>query len=425
MKNVYIYTDGCECRLLDSKKISEYFRLNKYHIVKNPKDAEIIIYITCSFTDKAAEIFVNTIKEFKKYNAEIIVGGCIPLIDKKILQENFEGKTFTTKNINDIDRLFPDNKIKFKDIDDANILNKNIDDKKLLGVATQFINKSKILQKIAFKLKEIFLKNFFGEDSFILDTYYITYSKKPLFNIRISRGCLGNCTYCVIKNAIGTHKSKPVEECIKEFKKGLSNGYKQFVINADDTGAYGIDINSTLPELLKQMIKLPGDYYIAIRNLHPGWVVKYIDELEKIFATGRILSLDVQIQSSSNRILKLMNRYSDIKKIEAAILRIKRISLDIKINTNFIAGFPTETEDEFRKTINFLIKMELNGYVISFSLKKGSKANDINPKISKLEKQKRMDYAKKTLKKAGYTSFYTKRARMLLFEKKKKQGKIK
>jgi len=69
--------------------------------------------------------------------------------------------------------------------------------------------------------------------------------------------------------------------------------------------------------------------------------------------------------------------------------------------------------------------MELNGYVISFSLKKGSKANDINPKISKLEKQKRMDYAKKTLKKAGYTSFYTKRARMLLFEKKKKQGKIK
>ena len=418
MKNVFIYTDGCELRLIDAKKISNYLSLNKYQIIDNPDRADIIIYITCAFLERATEISLNKIKEFQKYNAELIVAGCLSAIDKEELRKIFDGKTITTKDIDDIDKLFQDNKIKFCDIDDANLLYANIDERTLVGVLKKLIRKSKRLENIAIKIKEIFLKYFFGTTSLILDSYYISTSQKSLFHIRISGGCLGSCTYCAIKKAIGEHKSKPIETCLKEFKKGLSNGYKNFILEADDSGAYGLDIGSDLPELLNKITSIPGEYSVAIRNLHPRWVVKYIDDLEKILSTGKIDSIDVPIQTSSSRILKLMNRYSNTVKIKDVILRLKQSYPGIKINTCYILGFPTETDEEFRETLDFIKKLNMGGYVFRFSCKKGSKAENIEPKIPEEEISKRMKFAKKFLKHTGYTAISTRRTHFLIFEKK-------
>jgi tRNA A37 methylthiotransferase MiaB len=419
MKKVYIYTDGCECRLLDAKKISDYLKKNKYLIVESPDKSDLIIYVTCAFLNEAKEMFLKKIEEFKKYKTEVIVAGCLPEIDKDALDTVFDGKIISTKNLDKIDSLFPENKVKFSEIDDANFLHENIDQKTLFGSVKNIVRKSKLLDKIAVKIKGLFLRSFFGSNSLILETYYVSYSKKPLFHIRISWGCLGNCAYCAIKRAIGEHKSKPVDECIKEFKKGLTEGYKQFIIEADDSGAYGFDNGSTLPELLKQFVLITGEYTIAIRNLHPRWVVKYIDELEEIVKSKKIVSMDIPIQSNSSRILKLMNRYSDTKKVKNALNRLQNAHPDLKINSCYILGFPSETEEEFYETIDFIKKMKVNGYVFPFSCKKGSIAEKMEPKISKKIISKRMKYAKKMLKNGGYTALFTSRAHFLLFEKAK------
>ena len=420
MKKVFIYTEGCEPRMLDAKRISNYLTKNKYEIVYKPENADIIIFVTCAFLNRTTEIFLKEIEEFQKYDAELIVAGCIPAIDKDGLKKVFNGKTITTKDLDNIDKLFPEIETKFCDMEDANLLHENIDKHTIIGSLSKFIQKSKTLEAITTKIKEIFLINIFGENSLILDTYYVTYSKKPLFHIRISWGCLGRCAYCAIYRAIGKHKSKPLEQCLNEFKKGLSKGYKQFVIEADDSGAYGLDINSNFSELLKKFTDFPGEYTIAIRNLHPRWVVKYIDELEKILQSGKIVSIDIPLQSSSSRILKLMNRYSNTKKIEEAIFRLKNASPKTKLNSHLILGFPTETEEDFKETLDFVKKTDICGYFLPFSCKKGSKAEEIKPKITKEEMLKRKKIAKKILKRSGYIAITTRRARFLIFEKKVK-----
>lgn len=141
MKKVFILTEGCELRLLDAKRISRYLSQNKYQIVYKPENADIIIYVTCAFLNRATEIFLKEIEELQKYDAELIVAGCIPGIDKEGLNKIFSGKTITTKDLDNIDKLFPDIQTKFCDIDDANLLHENIDKRTVIGALKNFIQK--------------------------------------------------------------------------------------------------------------------------------------------------------------------------------------------------------------------------------------------------------------------------------------------
>ncbi|ENO12439.1 2-methylthioadenine synthetase [Thermoplasmatales archaeon SCGC AB-539-C06] len=87
MKKIFIYGGTCELRFLDAKKICYYLSKNDYEIVYKPKDADIIIFITCATLDDLVEYSFNKIKEFKKYDAELIVAGCLPSIEKEGLSK--------------------------------------------------------------------------------------------------------------------------------------------------------------------------------------------------------------------------------------------------------------------------------------------------------------------------------------------------
>ncbi len=101
-------------------------------------------------------------------------------------------------------------------------------------------------------------------------------------------------------------------------------------------------------------------------------------------------------------------------------MRLKKASPRIKLNTHLILGFPTETEEDFKETLDFISKTDIGGYFLPFSCKKGSKAEEIEPKISDEEISKRKKYAKKFLKKSGYATITTRRVRFIIFEKKVK-----
>ncbi|ENO12440.1 2-methylthioadenine synthetase [Thermoplasmatales archaeon SCGC AB-539-C06] len=259
------------------------------------------------------------------------------------------------------------------------------------------------MENVWIKIEKYILKNLFDEYSYIARQL----SKKSLFHIRISWGCLGNCSYCGVKKAIGSFKSKPIDQCITEFRKGLNQGYKHFVINADDTGAYGKDIGSSLPELLDKITKISGKYEISIRNLHPKWIIKYIDDLEEIIKEYEIISVDVPLQSWNRRILKLMNRCSDIEKIKDAFLRLHTSCPDLSINTEFILGFPTETEEEFKQNLDFIKESDFSRIgLYQFSCKDGTEAENIEPKIPQEEILRRLKYAKKFMKNIGYSKLF-------------------
>jgi MiaB/RimO family radical SAM methylthiotransferase len=391
MRKVYLWSNGCERRLLDTKRFSEYLIKNNYSITNKPENADLIILVSCSFIDRLTNEALNKIITFQKQcDAELIVAGCLPAIDKEKLDHIFTGKTVITSylngDMNKIDILFPENKIKFRDMQDANTYELNYEEK------------TKFLIGGYHKIKRYACKNLFGRHSLFYSPLY-----EKSFYIRISWGCLGNCSYCGIKKAVVPFESKPIEQCIKEFEKGLQEGYETFILSGDDTGAYGSDVNSTFPALLDNMTKLTGEYNITIRDLNPFWLVKYIEDLEEIFKRNKITYLDVPIQSGASRILKLMNRYSNIELMKDAFIRLKRISPNAVINTHYIVGFPSETEEEFKQTLSFIKEVSFdNIIVIPFSLKTGTKAERIEPKITDEEISKRVDYAKYYFKKTGY-----------------------
>ena len=406
IEKVCIYaSDVCRKRSLDASKIRDYLTKNKYEVIYNLKDADTIIFVTCGVADRATESSLKKVEEFQQYEAELIVAGCLPAIEKEKLSKIFNGKTIITKDLDNLDRFFPENKVRIKDVDDANHLYDYIYDDMLYSGVRRILTKLRLLSwvdKTYLDVRNYVLRDWIGEQSPLYEVL-----TKDHYHIRVSWGCLGNCAYCGIKKAIGTHKSKPLDQCVQEFKKGLKQGYKHFIITSDDVGAYGSDISSSFSELLDKLTRISGDYKIFVTDLHPMWVVKYIDGLEEIIKRGKIDILNIPLQSGCARVLKLMNRYSDVDRMKKAILRLKNAYPSLSLLSQNIGGFPTEKEDEFKETLRFIKEVDFDGGLIyPFSCKTGTEAEKIEPKIPQKEIINRLKYAKKYMRSSGYTVTY-------------------
>ncbi|UCF49902.1 MAG: radical SAM protein [Thermoplasmatales archaeon] len=405
-------------RYLDATRISKYFARNNYKIVNKPKDADIIFFLTCGAFDHLSDESLRMVKEFQKYEAELIVGGCLPEIEKDKLNSVFQGRTINTKDLDKdpdkMDELFPENIVKFRDVDDANASFSNLNEGDFVGAVKNFLGNIGWLEKILVNFQTQIFKSVYGKNSF----FYNIMVDEPMYRMRISWGCNSNCSYCGIKQAIGTHKSKPLEKVLEEFKFGLKNGHKHFMMNADDIGAYGTDIGSSFSELLDKMTSIDGEYFISIANLSPRWVIKYIDHLEDLMKREKIIRIGVPVQSGSNRILKLMNRFHDKEKIKDALIRLKTVFPKLSLHTHIIVGFPTETDEEFKQTLDFIKDCKFSaGQLMPFSSKSGSEAASIEPKIPMDEINKRLIYAKSFFKKEGYSVKYKSQGRTFLFDK--------
>ena len=431
---VFIYEiSTCNRRKLDGYKLYEYFTKNNYRIVNNPKLADFIILITCAYSNKHNELSLEMTKKFLEYNAELIVVGCLPNIDKENLRNIFEGKTIGTNELEKIDDFFPKNKLKFSDLKDANSPWENVDEYESIISLKKMLKNSQTATKLQNGLSNYLEKKFLHKKSanyhetvfnyitakYVKEKWNPNYSiYKDAYFIRPSWGCLSNCSYCVIKNAIGPLKSKSLDVVITEFRNGLNLKYNNFIFDADDIGAYGIDIGTTLSELLDKITDIPGDYKIHIRNINPVWIVKYANGLEKVIRKNKIKGIGCSIQSGNPRILKLMQRYSDTEKIKDAFFKLFESCPDLILGTECISGFPTETMYEFTETLDFIKEIDFSlGYIFPFSCRSGTAAEKINPKIPDNEISYRMRYARKYLKKIGYNNSFIKNYKILLFTK--------
>jgi len=400
MKKVYIQAYSCRRRLLDSRRIESYFIKNGHKIVNSPKKADIIFYIACGFHGDVASHNFKKITKLQKYKAKLIVAGCLPINEKENLSKYFTGTTIGTKELNradsKIDHIFPENKIKFNEVEDGNICFP-LDTKS--NIYMKFLRKNILLEKIFLKILDYFQKLILGENSFD----HILFPIKQPFHVRIAEGCNNKCSFCIIRFSAGPFHSKPFNQCIGEFKKGLSEGYKNFVICAVDTGCYGTDIHSSFPELLGAMVKIPGDYKISIRTFNAHWLIKYIDELEEIFKSGKIKNIGIAIQSGSPRIIKLMNRSYNLEKVKNAIQRLRAADPNLIIENHYMVGFPTETEENFQATLNFINDIDSNFLVFfRFSSRPGTPLDKLQPKITSEQIEHRIKKAQKYLKNLGY-----------------------
>ena len=408
-KKIFIHAKYvCERAKTDARKLAIYFTENGYKIVDNPKKADLIIFNSCGYSNPLAQHCLNEIKKLKKYDAELIVVGGLPETDKEEFEKIFNGKTLSHKDIDKIDTFFPQHAIKFNTVRDCNISWMTIDETTPKDIIKKIAIQNPLTKKIYVSLFDYYFQKTIGKNYLILSNP-LDIPTDHIYRIEIARGCSFHCSYCAIRKSIGPFQSKPLNNCINEFKQGLKNRYNTFYITAPDPGCYGTDIGTTYPTLLQQITSFDGDYLITLDGLNPVWLVQYIKEIEEILKTKKINAISVPIQSGNTRILKLMNRFSNTEKIKDALLRIKQNYPNVTLATGCIIGFPTETEQEFKETIMFIEDVQFDiGFLNPISIKSNTKAEQIDPKISKEEITKRIHYAKKHLKQRGYNTVYTK-----------------
>jgi len=411
----------CSRRSLDTRKIYDYLIKNNYKIVNDPKKADIIVLNTCSYSNVVGDNSLKKVEEFKALNKELIVVGCLPEIKKEELDKIFKGKKITTKEIEKIDEFFKPKNSKYAEVEDTNILWQNLNERKMGRTFNNLVEK--IGDNFAKKVNGIYCSTLGKLHGMNSKEYTANLLEKQTYYVRISRGCFGNCSYCAIKKAIGPLKSKPIEECVKEFKKGINLGYKIFRFGADDIGAYGLDNKSNFIELLTEISNIPGNYTIEIETISPRWIIKYFDEFESFLKDNKISMIFSAVQSANNRILNLMNRYYTKEELEYTFNTLRKYK-SVRLGTEIIAGFPTETMDEFEDSLNFIKGIQFDwGFVNPFSLIQGTPAVNIKPYISQEQVVKRTLFAKDFFDKIGYKVLYYKKQKrnpiVLEFYKKK------
>jgi len=401
---IFIVSNGCPRRLLDSSRIAQYFILNGCQIVDKPQTADYIIFITCSFIKAREEQCWRYIDELKKYKGELIILGCLPEIIPTKFSQEFKGKYLSTKNLSKIDALFSEFKIKFSDIPDTGSLYPNPKEFKqevysnVIGWLVRASNRFFML----FTSRKSFFKK-------ILKALKIYGIKTGLFKnkcayLRVSNGCIENCSYCSIVKAIGKLTSKPIKDCVSEYKRFLDKGFREFVILGDNTGAYGLDIGSSFGEFLENLAIVSGNYDVSwhLEQIHPRWIFRYKTEILKMVKEKKVRKISCSIQSGSNRILKLMNRHHTIEEITEALLLFRKYNSELKLRTDIIVGFPSETEEDFRATLDAIKKIQFN-YVFVYPYYDGYEtiASNLDNKIGPEIMEKRMKIAERFLDQEG------------------------
>jgi MiaB/RimO family radical SAM methylthiotransferase len=381
-KKVFIFTIGCEKRFIDAKRVMEYFKKNKWKIAKTPMRCDLIFFNTCAVNKHAEDACIKKIIKFKKLNADLIIAGCLPSINKERLKKYFNGLTLSPHSLDKIDKIFPNHQVKFSQIPDAN----------------EFYGVDWLREGLLEKFKNFLIKN------------------EKISYIRISNGCLGKCSYCGIRRAVGRLKSKPLRDCLKELDLGLKSGVRKFIIEGDDVGAYGLDIGLNFPYLMKRMISKEGKFKLYITNFNPKWLLIYEKDLLNIFRSSKIGKIELCMQSGSEKILRLMNRYVPVRKVEEILKKIKAENPNLKLRIHIMVGFPKESEDDFTETLKFIEEVPLSElYVFKFHRVPNTIAAKLRPLVPEEIVQKRIKAIKNIAKAKNIKLVLDERAHERLF----------
>ena len=350
--NFFLISLGCPKNLTDSEDFCARLVAHGHNLVFDVKDADAVLINTCGFLASSVKEAEENIKyALKLKNAgkikKVFVTGCmVERLGKSVL-----------KKFPKIDLAFS---IKAQD-NIENILAKR-------GALLPAI--SKTLHAPEFKMG--------------LTLPHTAY-------LKIADGCNNRCSYCTIPFIRGIYRSKPLEEVLEEAKIMAASGVKEISLIAQDTTSYGQDLygKPQLEKLLKKLVKIKGLERFRIMYAYPHRVTK---ELAKIMAGEEKIYpyLDLPLQHISAPILKAMNRHCGPEQIKEVLAMLRSTVKNIAIRTNFIVGFPGESEEQFEELKNFVRDFKFdNVAVFEYFRERGASSYNFKHQISASTKRRR------------------------------------
>ena len=174
---------------------------------------------------------------------------------------------------------------------------------------------------------------------------------------QISQGCNFACSYCIVKYARGKLRSFPPEEIVKDIRSAVAEGCREIWLTSQDDSQYGMDTGVKLPELLRMISEIPGDFKVRVGMMNPFSVLPILDELVDAFDSDKVFKLlHLPIQSASHSVLKNMNRLHKMDSVDTIITKFRARFEDFSLFTDIIVGFCDETDEDFEETIEWVKK---------------------------------------------------------------------
>ena len=345
MKNFTVITLGCPKNTVDSRHLINELTAEGFFYVEEFKKADFVLINTCCFINDAKEESIDEILTAAKFKTDrkLIVFGCL---SKKYGDE-------LKKEIPEIDAVFGVNQ-----------------SEKIINYIRQFRE---------------------GSNNIIQDFKYT--AEPPSYRyVKIAEGCSRRCSFCVIPEVRGPFKSIKPEKILKEAEDFVNSGIKELILVAQDITQYGKEWKGyNLTSLIKDLCSISGNFWIRLLYLYPADInqdlIKTVAEQEKV-----VKYLDIPMQHSEERILRLMGRRGTRKEYIKKIKQIREAIPGVTLRSTLIVGFPTETEDEFQRLVDFIEEMQFDRLgVFKYSREEGTKAYNLKGQIPENVKNRRLD----------------------------------
>lgn len=345
MSKYFIRTYGCQMNLHESEKLAGLLENAGYTLADEPESADVILFVTCCIRENAEQKVYGHIGSLKQYKAEnpnvvIAVGGC--MTQQKGAAEKLKKKfpfvdvIFGTHNLCDFMRL----------------LEEKSGRKKTLIEITE-------------------------EDSESENTP-MTRSSFPNAWVNVIYGCNNFCTYCIVPYVRGREKSRTIPDVVAEVKKLVESGYKEITLLGQNVNSYGNDFKgeggdfADLLDAIGREVK--GKYRLRFMSNHPK------DLTERLVAAmarneNACHSVHLPLQSGSNDVLRRMNRRYTRENYMAKLAMIKKYMPDCAVSTDVMVGFPGESEQDFRDTMDIMEQADFaSAFMFVYSRREGTPA---------------------------------------------------
>lgn len=322
----YVESYGCTMNQGETEMIAESLEQQGHVQVDSPEKADKALIGTCVVIKKTEERMKKRIEELQQKCSKVMIAGCLSSTRKEEVQKRCPNADFITPS------------------------------------------------EVEISKRSLRSKN-----------------NSTIGTLPISSGCLGDCSYCITKLARGTIKSRSVKDIKERFKNLLSHSVKEIRLTSQDSALYGKDISTDLIELLKELLEVEGNYRIRIGMMNVDTLQPIKSELLDLMEDERVYKfLHLPLQSGSDEILKKMNRNYTVEKWKRISEEFRNRFPELSLSTDVIAGFPGETDDDFKKTKEAVKDVEpdiIN--VTRFSPRKGTEAAEMKDQIHSREKKNR------------------------------------
>jgi ribosomal protein S12 methylthiotransferase len=364
-KRVHFVSLGCPKNLVDSEIMLGHLMKDGYSVAENPEDAETVIVNTCGFIEDSKKESINKILEMAQLRKDgklkkLVVAGCLTQRYKDDLVEGLpEADLFVGSG-------------QFQQI--GEIL------KKSYGGDTEkrFFNLPTYLQEI--------------------DTPRVNSQPKHRAYLKISEGCMKRCAFCAIPLIRGNLQSRKIEGIVNEAKLLVAGGVRELIIISHDFTDFGWDLRKKNPDrkdnpvdLLRALSDSSGADWIRVLYLYPDGITPEMIQLMKE-RDNLVKYFDMPLQHINNEMLKKMNRHMTREEITEVLANIRREIPEAVIRTQFIVGFPGETEEQFQELLEFVREQKFDRVgCFQYSPEENTAGGRMTDQIDEEIKQRRHD----------------------------------